>query len=120
MIVNTIQLSQWRKIKDTDIELIDTTVKSGIEAFAPTWDMVQSVKDGSLSEEEYSSLYKQKMIRSYMTNQLVWNSLINKDKVAIACYCKPGDFCHRHLLVKYLKKLCEHNEIEFVYAGEIL
>jgi uncharacterized protein YeaO (DUF488 family) len=119
MIVNTIQLSQWRKIKDTDIELIDTTVKSGIEAFAPTWDMVKGVKEGTMSEEEYTSLYKQKMIRSYMTNQLVWNSLINKDKVAIACYCKPSEFCHRHLLVNYLKKLCEHNEIEFVYAGEI-
>jgi hypothetical protein len=37
MDIATVQLAKWRKLKPLNFELIDTTVKSGIKAFAPTW-----------------------------------------------------------------------------------
>ena len=33
---------------------LDITVKTGIKAFAPTWEMVMKSKQGKLSEEEYT------------------------------------------------------------------
>jgi hypothetical protein len=119
MEVYTIQMGQHRKAKELGIELIDTTVKTGIPAFAPTWDMVLKSKDGSLSHEDYTSMYRDMMLRSYMTNQTAWLGLLQKSKIAIACYCKAGDFCHRHLFIKYLEGVCKSRNIPFTNMGEI-
>lgn len=119
MDVSTIQLAQWRKAKDLNIELIDTTVKSGIQAFAPTWEMVMGHKAKTISDEDYTQQYRDLMLRSYMTNQTVWMGLLEKEKIAIACYCNPDKFCHRHLLVKYLEGVCNARNIPFRYLGEI-
>lgn len=119
MEVSTIQMAKWRIAKELDIELIDTTVKSGIQAFAPKWEMVLSHKAGTITDEEYTKQYREMMLRSYMTNQTVWNGLISKERVALACYCSPDRFCHRHLLVKYIEGICKAHDIPFRYMGEI-
>lgn len=119
MEVYTIQMGQHRKAKELGIELVDTTVKSGIPAFAPTWDMVHAHKAGHITNEKYSELYRDIMLRSYMTNQTVWLALLDKPKIAIACYCKAGVFCHRHLFIKYLEGVCKSRNIPFVNMGEI-
>lgn len=119
MDVSTIQLAKWRLAKDLNIEVIDSTVRSGIPALAPSWNMVMQHKSGKLSDEDYTKQYRELMLKSYMTNQTVWNELINKDKIAIACYCNPDKFCHRHLLVKYLEGVCVSRNIPFRYMGEI-
>jgi len=36
--------------------IVDITVKSGVKAFAPTWDMVMGYKRGTLSIEEYTKV----------------------------------------------------------------
>lgn len=117
--VNTIQIAQWRLIKDSDVELIDTTVKSGNKAFSPSWDMVKAYKDGLLSEDDYTILYNQLMDKSCVANKQEWLNLINKNKVAIACYCKPDVFCHRHLLVNAIEIFAEEHERTVILKGEI-
>lgn len=119
MDIATVQLAKWRKLKPLNFELIDTTVKSGIKAFAPTQEMVLAIKDGTISEEEYAKQYRELMLRSYMTNQILWNNLVQKERIAIACYCTPGTFCHRHLLIRYIEKICLSSDIPFNYVGEI-
>lgn len=119
MDVSTIQMGKWRLAKELNIELIDTTVKSGIQALAPKWEMVLSHKAGRMSDEEYSKEYREMMLRSYMINQTVWRELLNKERIALACYCSPDRFCHRHLLVKYLEGICNSHNIPFRYLGEI-
>lgn len=116
----TIQIAHHRKAASLGIEMIDTTVKSGIPAFAPRWDMVMGHKNGTVSDAEYTTEYNKMMRDSYITNQQTWNMMLGKDKVAIACYCKPGVFCHRHLLREYFQKICEAKGIEFKYVGEII
>jgi hypothetical protein len=115
----TAQLCRWRRIKEMDIELIDVSIKSGNAAFAPTYKLLIPYKDGTISEEEYAKQYRELMLRSYMTNQILWNNLVQKERIAIACYCTPGTFCHRHLLIRYIEKICLSSDIPFNYVGEI-
>lgn len=68
---------------------------------APTWEMVKSYKAGRLSEEAYSALYIERLRLVPMST---WESFMSKDARTLMCYCKDGDFCHRDLLVRFLKK----------------
>ncbi|MBN22764.1 MAG: hypothetical protein CL678_15875 [Bdellovibrionaceae bacterium] len=114
----TVQLGQWRLVPP-DVELVDTTVKSGAKFLAPTWDMVMGVKDGSLTEEQYTVQYYAMMRESYRRNKEQFLALLGKPAVALGCYCKPGDFCHRLLLIDILKRIAIVNDIHFEYVEEI-
>lgn len=115
----TIQMGQYRLAKQLGIPLLDTTVKSGDKVFAPSWEIVLGVKSGDISPEEYTEQYTHLMQTSFMANQSHWLHICNMPEVAIACYCKSGVFCHRHLLVKMFEKICTRYTIPFNYRGEI-
>ena len=116
----TIQMSKWRKAQKLGLPFTDTTVKGNIMSpFAPDWEFVKAYKDGLISEEEYTALYKDKMRRSYQARQAEWLSFLRQEKAAVSCFCTPGKFCHRILLVDILKKVAEHHHIPFHYAGEV-
>lgn len=117
----TIQVAKYRLLQGTDIEFIDTTVKSGGNSpFKPTWDIVMGHKNGTVTDAEYTQTYRQILIQSYQSRRSEWDTFLVKGKVAVACYCQPGKFCHRHLLVKALESACRSHRIPFVYKGEIL
>lgn len=115
----TIQIAKWRLAKKQNIEFIDTTVKSGVAWLAPTWDIVSNVKDGTITPEQYTEVYNRLMIESMFRHESDWYDLLNKNKVAIACYCADGNFCHRHILKRIIKNLCFHYSIPYVDGGEI-
>lgn len=116
----TIQVSKWRLAKDRNIKVMDTTVKSGCGLFAPTWEMVLGHKAGTLSDEEYSALYRNILLESWKKDRQKWLDFLNDDdQYALACYCRAGKFCHRHLLVKFLRQLCKQLGISFEYYGEL-
>lgn len=116
----TIQVGKWRLAKDRDIKMMDTTVKSGYSIFAPTWDMVLGHKAGTLSDEEYSKLYRNILTTSWQRDRQKWMDFLQDDDIyALACYCQAGKFCHRHLLVKFLQQLCKQLDIPFEYYGEL-
>ena len=102
------------------IEVVDTTVKSGNHIFAPTWEMVLGHKDGSISDERYTRLYRQRMIQSMNRNTKTWIEFVSDQKPkAIGCYCRTGTFCHRHLLVKIFEEICKRRSLPFHYHGEL-
>lgn len=105
--------------KGKGIPLIDTTVRSGEKAFAPTWEMVKGIKEHTLSEEEYTKQYIFLMRKSMVDNRDKWLALLEKPEFAIACYCGPNDFCHRFVLKDILLKLAKQKNIEIEYCGEI-
>ena len=120
MQLSTIQIAQHRLLKDTGIEFIDTSVKTGNNSiFAPTWAMVTGYKNGTISKAEYTDQYRARMVSSWQTNRTLWKEVIAKEKVAIGCYCAPGEFCHRLLLKDILEEICRHGSKAFVYKGEI-
>lgn len=110
-------MAQWRSLPK-DIELIDITAKSGIQAFAPDFHAVMKYKRGDLYEDQYTKLYRRKMSASYRTNREEWQKLMAKGKIALACYCKDDAFCHRHLLANYLMEGCTQLKIPFALRGE--
>jgi uncharacterized protein YeaO (DUF488 family) len=115
----TIQLAQWRKAKGLVVPLLDTTVRTGDKCFAPSWDMVLGVKSGELTEDEYTKLYKRKMLDSIKTNPSRWAEVLKMESVAVACYCTNGAFCHRYILAEILQQLCRHNHIGCIMEGEL-
>lgn len=103
MKIYTFQLGKWRKVKALGgVRIIDTTVRSGYKPLAPTWEMVQGVKAGLLSEESYTQQYYEILEYSRKTYPRFWAALFEQPAIALGCYCKAGDFCHRHLLKDYL------------------
>lgn len=119
MKVFTIQLSSWRKARARSIPFVNTTVKSGRGQFAPSWEMVRGIKNGEISEDQYTSLYLERMQRSVIENPDHWSTLLAMPEVAVSCYCGAGKFCHRHLLVDFIEGLCNERNIPFERGGEI-
>lgn len=119
MKVYTCQMSKHRKVKELDIPFKDITVKSGDKLFAPTWDILMEYKNGG-SDETYTSKFIPLMRESFKNNKQAWLSLCNMEEVCLACYCKAGAFCHRHIIVDMLEKVCEREGIPFERCGEIV
>jgi uncharacterized protein YeaO (DUF488 family) len=116
----TIQNSKWRLARNRDIVMMDTSVKTGFSIFAPTWSMVMDHKRGEISDDEYTAMYRARMNASFKAERGKWMQTIQMtEPVALGCFCKPGDFCHRILLKDMLEKLCAREGIEFLYYGEL-
>lgn len=110
---------RWQAIS-RGVTFLDTTVKSGAQMFAPTWEMVLGIKGGDITEEEYTQMYRAKMNESWKRDRVKWMALIEgDDPIAIGCYCKPGEFCHRHLLKDIFEKICAAKGLPFYYYGEL-
>lgn len=116
----TVQLSQWREVGKRGLLLLNTTVKSGQREFAPTWEMVIGIKKGTLTPEEYTEQYKALMQESLREHSAYWERLLHEPNLAIACYCRPGVFCHRHILADIFERECERRGIPFIRRSEIL
>lgn len=116
----TIQIGKWRVARDRQIQFVDTTVKSGNDIFAPTWTMVLGHKDGTLTDAAYTDMYHARMFDSMRKHPDDWMRYARSDvPMAFACYCQPGVFCHRHLLVRLFESICRKHQIPFEYYGEL-
>jgi hypothetical protein len=99
----TTQLSRIKTLP-TPTMIIDITVQSSKppwNIFAPTWEMVKDFKGGRISENQYTEQYMNLMRTRYKDNKEVFQQVIQiamTGDVALACYCPPEAFCHRHLL----------------------
>ncbi len=115
----TIQVPQWRLTNALGIKFVDITAKSGVQAFAPGFDDVFSYKNGLISQEEYTRIYNDRMFMSRENNAKYWKQLLKYDAMAFGCYCKPGEFCHRHLFIEMAKEYLEREDITVVMCGEL-
>jgi hypothetical protein len=96
-----------RKLKEAGVNMICVAIGkprfiAGIPQMlnvCPTRYMVS----GPCSREEYLKLYD-RILASQDANQVVKQieMLSGGKDVALCCYEKPGDFCHRHILAKWL------------------
>jgi len=73
--------------------------------FAPTWKMVMASKEKKFSWDEYKSMYRELMRKSYLENRNIWDEILMQEEVTMVCFCKAGMNCHRYLLAGYLEKL---------------
>lgn len=120
----TIQLGKWRLAKEKDIALLNITAGSGVQAFAPDFDLVKAYKRGEVPEEAYTEFYHRRMGESRKRFPQLWEQLSEKKRVALACYCKAGVYCHRLLFVPMMKQYLEEKQepgkhYKVMYQGEL-
>lgn len=65
---------------------------------APSVDLLTGYKMGTVSEEEYTETYLSYLNRLGLIKVLA----VLNDGDVLLCYEKPGDFCHRHILARWL------------------
>lgn len=97
------------------MKVIDVTVKSSVgdaRYAAPTWDMVMGYKNNKITKEEYAVLYED--ILAVNSKNILEFFKSFTEEIAIACYCRPGMFCHRVLLAKWLAA-----KLGWEYSGEL-
>jgi Active DUF488-N3 subclade len=115
----TMQLSKWRLAKRDGILILNITAQSGLQCFAPEFENVRLYKQGALTQDQYTELYLEKMRRCYVQYRNEWNRLEGIEKMALTCYCKAGDYCHRHLFKGCLTKYFDAKKIEYEDHGEL-
>ena len=110
-----------RKLKEAGVNMICVAIGkprfiAGIPQMlnvCPTRYMVS----GPCSHDEYLKLYD-RILASQDANQVVKQieMLSGGKDVALFCYEKPGDFCHRHILAKWIT---ENTGIEITEFGVV-
>lgn len=80
-------------------------IEKVIPQFKPWWETVNNIKKGIIDETEYTRQYLSK-ISKY--NDKTWNVIKkmyeSEKNYILLCYEKPEDFCHRHILSKFLNE----------------
>ncbi len=117
MKIYTSYFGNWNSLKKADI------VPVSIALFSPKWyegyrfhflAPTRYMVLGDCEREEYVSLYRQ-ILDKYGAEKIVQavNKVSYGKDVALLCYEKPGEFCHRHLLADYLNEKLNLGVTEF-------
>ena len=88
-------------------------------AIAPTPDILEKCKS---SHAEYEKRYKAEVLSIFKDINILINriSYISGGKdVALCCYEKPSDFCHRHIVAKWLEEQAGIEVKEFEKTEEM-
>lgn len=72
---------------------------SRILELAPSADLLMDYKGGQCNDEQYIERFNLQLERLD-----VHEIAADVEKCVMLCYEKPGDFCHRHLVAKWLKE----------------
>jgi hypothetical protein len=81
---------------------VDITVKGQDprwKVFAPTWEMVMGVKNGTMSEAEYIKRYVATLAR---VRDSTWDTLLQMEEATFVCFCLKDWFCHRNILIHHI------------------
>lgn len=83
-----------------------------LASVAPSKDILFQMK-AEHDEERYRQRYFNEILCAFRFHpEYIINALKNisgeeQADVALCCFEKPGDFCHRHLLAEWLKERCD-------------
>jgi uncharacterized protein YeaO (DUF488 family) len=119
MEIGTMQLGREAIAWEYGLKIYDITVKSGLKEFAPEWGMVLNLKAGNLSPHGYTLQYLKRMQESQVNHPDQWKQLLSEDRIALACYCPKGCFCHRDLLLEIIKEKVSEDGGEVIDLGFI-
>ena len=121
MRIYTSHFGNSRKLKEAGVKIICVAIGrpgfiSGVPQMvnvAPTRYMISA----ACSHDEYLKLYDRNLASQDANKAIgqIESSSEGKD-VALCCYEKPGDFCHRHILAK---RLTEKTGIETTEFGVV-
>ena len=110
MRIHTAHLSLGKQIpRGKGVMFLDVTRKSGgpfaLQYLAPSWELLQAYKRRQLTSEDYAVEYMA-MLESNRVELLAKLTEImakfQPTDLILGCYCGHGEFCHRHLLQRWL------------------
>ena len=113
--IYTSYYANYRKFKGMFRVSISRTAPSNsydlqLTKLAPTAELLQDYKSNFITNEEYTSVYNNQLLRlendGYIAKVVKDLSTLQED-VVLLCYEKKGDFCHRHLLAEWFNN--NHN-----------
>lgn len=72
---------------------------------APKLWFFQLYRQGKITEEEYTEAYNIEVLGE-LNPHSVYKALFSayNEEPTLLCYEKPGDFCHRHIVAKWLRE----------------
>jgi hypothetical protein len=68
------------------------------EIFAPSWDLLNAVKEGAVTADEYDVHFIAEMRASYRHRRRDWEAILARPRVVLCCYEPYSEHCHRHIL----------------------
>lgn len=79
---------------------------------APPSELLKAYKQGGITDNEYIQIYK-KYLNSLNGSNVVKHlkQLAGGSDIALLCYEKPNDFCHRHLFLEWLSQFIDDSII---------
>ena len=112
--IYTSYFAKIKKLEQSHITPISIALKSpdwyhGSEykKLAPTWSILSEYKNCH-DEERYRERYAREVLSRLDTAEILRDisEIANflSDDVALICYEKPSDFCHRHLVARWLRE----------------
>ncbi len=109
------------KVRGPDV--VDVSRKSGLDAFAPSWPLLQRAisarRAGTVTPAllaSYRLAYLAEMRTSYRVHREAWDALLARERAVLTCYCTRPEHasgCHRIILAWLLCQLGA------VYRGEV-
>ena len=71
---------------------------------APSWSIFSEYKYNGGTQENYVKRFKAEILGNLSRDQVLKDleELSGGKDVALCCYEKPGDFCHRHIVKDWL------------------
>ena len=72
--------------------------------FYPTKELLDDWKQGKITQEQYIERYKSETLDKININHLKCALSKHYEDIYLLCYEKPMDFCHRHIVAKWLRE----------------
>ncbi len=115
--------AQMKKYVNRDLTCVSICGKApfwykGLEykTLAPKYSFFIKYKNKEINEEEYTSEYY-KLVLDNLDPKKVLEEIdsitFNMNNIILLCYEKPGDFCHRHIVSKWLSENTDLKVEEF-------
>lgn len=72
---------------------------------APSWDIFKQWKETG-NNDLYTKRFKEERLKPLITKNVIDDlmKMSNNQDIALLCYEKPIDFCHRHIIAEWLNE----------------
>ena len=68
----------------------------------PTWDIVNGIKEGRITQDTYTTYYRNLINDRQLTPEKVCRD--TGEGSILLCWEKPAAFCHRHIVADWLRQ----------------
>jgi hypothetical protein len=99
------RMKQIAKEKPDAVFIVVT--RSSRHLLSPSWKLLNDYKEGRADWAQYTERFRREMDCDLCREEMkrIWD-LSQKKDVFLVCYEKPGENCHRHILIELISSQC--------------